>query len=795
MERHWNARAGETGVHLDNEEVLFLFIEDTTMVLPGSGACKKINIHVRGGTSVSLVNRRIKHDLSAPDIDTDKYVNCAVCCFLINQGLSHKEDIFVRVYKFYEELLQYFVDYKEKYRAFMTAQVNTCANIKRFQETDFAIVRGSTYARCGAVVAQRLERSPSANVNRARFPGGVTLGFPYMGIVPGGVSSRRVFSGISRFRHPCISALLHTHLASSSSDPGVNSRPNLSTAPLRVALQTEPHRRRNLCKEAFIAAERARAAMTAIGGMTASRSEVSLMANLNKLETLETSNLVRRSKGKCAECLTTGIRRGAAVDAVQAGRTAVGVVDERAVDARAVVVAAATIVVADVAFDVVEVEISAVDVVVVAIVVVVEAVVMVVLEVVVDVQQLTTNTRGGVELEAAAAAAGARETYVERLTADRRGALEVAAVAAVEAGGAALDVARRRGVHAHVKPELVQAAVVVAAVVVDVDVVEVDVDVVDEVQLTLAVVQRPVSIPLNAEVRMGGGGMINHFPVYVPGGSCDCPVVRLLAAHLGEPGSIPGEAAPGASHVGIMPDDYAGRRVFSGICRFPRPCIAALLHTHLAHPQDIDVIEPAKSLLFDCTTDLEVPGQVRAGGRGDAQVVLAAVSRVGVAAGRGAGVRRRRRRGGGSRGGGGGGRGAGDGARGAQAGGAVELGAARACVEVGGVASGGRVGDAQVVLTAAGCGEPTGRRAGVGLATAHARLGENNSRLFTIMTPLVLQDHLVPGYVSTGLGMVCYPAPYLPIKIVANYSRNHEHFDLKVADVPSGTTTEVLKKT
>ncbi|KAJ8891945.1 hypothetical protein PR048_004505 [Dryococelus australis] len=36
--------------------------------------------------------------------------------------------------------------------------------------------------------------------------------------------------------------------------------------------------------------------------------------------------------------------------------------------------------------------------------------------------------------------------------------------------------------------------------------------------------------------------------------------------------------------VAIVPDDAAGRRVFSGISRFPRPCIPTLLHTHLASP-------------------------------------------------------------------------------------------------------------------------------------------------------------------------------------------------------------------
>ncbi|KAJ8868575.1 hypothetical protein PR048_030113 [Dryococelus australis] len=40
----------------------------------------------------------------------------------------------------------------------------------------------------------------------------------------------------------------------------------------------------------------------------------------------------------------------------------------------------------------------------------------------------------------------------------------------------------------------------------------------------------------------------------------------------------------GFSHVGIASDDASGRRVFSGTSHFPRPCIPALLHTHLASP-------------------------------------------------------------------------------------------------------------------------------------------------------------------------------------------------------------------
>ncbi|KAJ8896824.1 hypothetical protein PR048_002170 [Dryococelus australis] len=61
-------------------------------------------------------------------------------------------------------------------------------------------------------------------------------------------------------------------------------------------------------------------------------------------------------------------------------------------------------------------------------------------------------------------------------------------------------------------------------------------------------------------------------------------VVRLLASHQGEPGSIPFGVAPGFSHVGIGPDDAADGRVFSGISRFPRPLIPALIHTRINHP-------------------------------------------------------------------------------------------------------------------------------------------------------------------------------------------------------------------
>ncbi|KAJ8872775.1 hypothetical protein PR048_026391 [Dryococelus australis] len=59
--------------------------------------------------------------------------------------------------------------------------------------------------------------------------------------------------------------------------------------------------------------------------------------------------------------------------------------------------------------------------------------------------------------------------------------------------------------------------------------------------------------------------------------------VSLLATHQGEPDSIPGRVTPGYSHLGIMPDDAAGRWVFSGIV-YPALFIQTLLHTHLNRP-------------------------------------------------------------------------------------------------------------------------------------------------------------------------------------------------------------------
>ncbi|KAJ8887438.1 hypothetical protein PR048_013653 [Dryococelus australis] len=54
-------------------------------------------------------------------------------------------------------------------------------------------------------------------------------------------------------------------------------------------------------------------------------------------------------------------------------------------------------------------------------------------------------------------------------------------------------------------------------------------------------------------------------------------VARLFAYRQGDTCSIPGWAASGLSHVGIVPDDAPCQRAFSGISRFPRPCIPMLI--------------------------------------------------------------------------------------------------------------------------------------------------------------------------------------------------------------------------
>ncbi|KAJ8883791.1 hypothetical protein PR048_015645 [Dryococelus australis] len=64
----------------------------------------------------------------------------------------------------------------------------------------------------------------------------------------------------------------------------------------------------------------------------------------------------------------------------------------------------------------------------------------------------------------------------------------------------------------------------------------------------------------------------------------DLILIILIASHHSKPGSIPGLVTPRFSQVGIVPENAADRRVFSGIFRFSRPCIPAPLHSHLISP-------------------------------------------------------------------------------------------------------------------------------------------------------------------------------------------------------------------
>ncbi|KAJ8896989.1 hypothetical protein PR048_002335 [Dryococelus australis] len=84
-------------------------------------------------------------------------------------------------------------------------------------------------------------------------------------------------------------------------------------------------------------------------------------------------------------------------------------------------------------------------------------------------------------------------------------------------------------------------------------------------------------------------------------------VVRLLASHLDEIGSIPGGVAPGCSHAGIVPGDAADWQVFPGISRFLRSCIPALLLTHLTSASSLRVaqISPLSTSFTEAEYHLE----------------------------------------------------------------------------------------------------------------------------------------------------------------------------------------------
>ncbi|KAJ8867729.1 hypothetical protein PR048_031532 [Dryococelus australis] len=77
-----------------------------------------------------------------------------------------------------------------------------------------------------------------------------------------------------------------------------------------------------------------------------------------------------------------------------------------------------------------------------------------------------------------------------------------------------------------------------------------------------------------------GSGKVNAGSFRCRGGL----VVRLLTSLLGEPGSIPGGVTTRLTHLGIVPDNAAGRRVFSGLSRFPLFPIPALLCIQFTSP-------------------------------------------------------------------------------------------------------------------------------------------------------------------------------------------------------------------
>ncbi|KAJ8888315.1 hypothetical protein PR048_007802 [Dryococelus australis] len=88
--------------------------------------------------------------------------------------------------------------------------------------------------------------------------------------------------------------------------------------------------------------------------------------------------------------------------------------------------------------------------------------------------------------------------------------------------------------------------------------------------------------------------------------------------YQGEPGSIHGgkkRVGGGGhfrfSHVGIVPEDAAGRRVSSGISRLPLPCIPVLLHIH---------ISSHSSALKTSEVSMERRRNARSRGRGDGRL-------------------------------------------------------------------------------------------------------------------------------------------------------------------------------
>ncbi|KAJ8875393.1 hypothetical protein PR048_023288 [Dryococelus australis] len=81
-----------------------------------------------------------------------------------------------------------------------------------------------------------------------------------------------------------------------------------------------------------------------------------------------------------------------------------------------------------------------------------------------------------------------------------------------------------------------------------------------------------------------GGGFSRGSPVSLALPFRRCSMQTSSALMTSRSGFNPRAGHSGFSHVGIVPDDFAGRWIFSGISRFPRPCIPALLHSHFTSP-------------------------------------------------------------------------------------------------------------------------------------------------------------------------------------------------------------------
>ncbi|KAJ8890162.1 hypothetical protein PR048_009669 [Dryococelus australis] len=86
-------------------------------------------------------------------------------------------------------------------------------------------------------------------------------------------------------------------------------------------------------------------------------------------------------------------------------------------------------------------------------------------------------------------------------------------------------------------------------------------------------------------------------------------VTGLLASQRDETGSVSG-CVTGFSHVGIMPDDAAGRRVFSGISRFPAPslrCHTILTSITSSSATKTSLLRAVQCSLLYCYTSLHFP--------------------------------------------------------------------------------------------------------------------------------------------------------------------------------------------